>query len=149
MIFDAFTKAKTSSSASKTYQPQGPPASGIVDCGSYDHPDHGCSEEDADGDAAALQSLLFVLTDDIAYANTAKKILNQYAQGFKKYNNSNAPLQAGEFPLWPAAAHINNIQAGRCASGHAQLSCWPTATRAGLPASSRRLWRCCTGTIYR
>jgi hypothetical protein len=57
--------------ASLTYKPSGPPSSGIIDCGPYSNPNYGCSDEDADGSAAFLQALLFVLTGNPTYANNA------------------------------------------------------------------------------
>eukprot|EP00047_Mylnosiga_fluctuans_P013723 m.33017 g.33017 ORF g.33017 m.33017 type:complete len:433 (+) comp5061_c0_seq2:3-1301(+) len=106
-IFSAYLKALASPSALISYVPQGPPADGVITCGSYDHPDIGCSKEDFDGDAAALQSLLYVLNGTRAYALNTIKILNAYAQGFKKYNNSNAPLQAGwSLDKWSRAAEL-------------------------------------------
>lgn len=106
-IFSAFKKALASPSSNKSYAPLGPPPSGIIDCGSYDHPDHGCSDEDNDGDAAALQALLFVLTDEQVYARNAIAIMNAYAHGFRHYNNSNAPLQAAWSACkWTRAAEL-------------------------------------------
>ena len=102
-VYSAYKKALASPSADPKYRPRGPPASGTIDCGSYDHPDNGCSDEDRDGDAAALQSLLFAINGSMVYANNAIAIMNAYARGFHKYTNSNAPLQASSFP--PLSRH--------------------------------------------
>jgi len=106
-IYDAFQKAVASNYASLTYQPQGPPEGGIIDCGSYSHPDIGCTTSDNDGTAAYLQALLWYITGDKTYATNTIKILNVYAKNLKGYNNSNTPLQAGwNGQKWPAAAEI-------------------------------------------
>jgi hypothetical protein len=93
-IFEAYSKALSSKFGALKYTPQGPPASGIIDCGSYSHPDVGCSEEAEDSATAYLQSLLFAINGTTQYAANAIAILNRYAAGLKQYTNSNAPLQA-------------------------------------------------------
>lgn len=74
--------------------PWGPPASGTIECGSYSHPDHGCSNESQDSATAYLQALLWAVNGTQRYADNAIAILNLYAKGLRRYNNSNAPLQA-------------------------------------------------------
>jgi len=106
-IYSAFVKAQNSSYGSLTYTPQGPPADGNINCGSYSRPDNGCSAEDNDGSAAYTQALLFWITRNRTYANNAIKILNAYAQNLKEYTNSNAPLQAAwGASKWARAAEL-------------------------------------------
>jgi hypothetical protein len=106
-IYDAYQKAIASPYGSKTYKIQGPPAGGIIDCGSFSHPDIGCSASDSDGAAAYLQALLWYITGDKTYATNSMNILNMYSKGLKGYNNSNTPLQAGwNCQKWPATAEI-------------------------------------------
>jgi hypothetical protein len=106
-IYTAYKKAIASPYGSKTYKIQGVPSGGIIDCGSYSHPDIGCSASDSDGAAAFLQSILWYITGDMTYANNAKEILNTYVKNLKGYNNSNTPLQAGwNCQKWPATAEI-------------------------------------------
>eukprot|EP00045_Choanoeca_perplexa_P012989 m.144645 g.144645 ORF g.144645 m.144645 type:complete len:380 (-) comp16203_c0_seq2:1058-2197(-) len=92
--YDAYVKALNSSLAKPDYKPRGPPASGVIECGSYSHPDHGCSDESDDTATAFLQAMLFALNGNQTYADNAIGILNAYAYGVKKYNNTNAPLQS-------------------------------------------------------
>ena len=109
----AYAKALASPMGSNSYRPRGPPASGVIECGSYSHPDHGCSDEGHDSATAYLQALLFALNGEPERAAIAAKVLDMYADNIKEYNNSNAPLQAA----WSAMmytkaaellAHTNN-----------------------------------------
>jgi Alginate lyase len=93
-MYSAFLQATTSTWGVKTYTPAGPPASGIIDCGSYSNPDFGCSEEDDDATAALTQILLYHLTDEPEYASNVLAIMNSYAYNLVGYNNTNSPLQA-------------------------------------------------------
>jgi hypothetical protein len=90
----AYTKALASPFGSKAYVPHGPPASGVIECGSYDYPNHGCSDESTDSATAYLQALLFALNREPERAAIAAKVLDLYATNLTEYNNSNAPLQA-------------------------------------------------------
>jgi len=93
--------------ASKTYKIQGPPANGIIECGSYSNPNNGCSAADSDLAAAYLQALLWYITGDKEYANNSIAILNNYGKKLKGFTNSNTPLQAGwNCQKWHAAAEI-------------------------------------------
>ena len=119
-FYSAFLKAQNSSWGSLTYQPQGPPAGGIIQCGAISVPDFGCSASDTDGTAAYVQSLLWYITGNQTYANNAINILNTYANSFKGYAGytpglacpsgtdcSNGPLQsAWDSQKWPRAAEI-------------------------------------------
>lgn len=106
-IYSAFLKAQNSTYGSLTYTPQGPPADGVVNCGSYSNPNVGCSAENADASAAYTQALLFWITGNRTYAQNAITILNTYRHNLKSYTNSNAPLQAAwGSSKWARAAEI-------------------------------------------
>jgi len=90
----AYLKALDSKFANLSYISKGPPTDGIIDCGSYSHPDYGCSAESMDSATAYLHALLFAINGTQDYAHVAISILNKYANGVKNYTNSNAPLQA-------------------------------------------------------
>jgi hypothetical protein len=128
----AYAKALASPLAALTYAPQGPPASGVIDCGSYSHPDDGCSAEDSDGAAAYLHLVLFALTDDSRHAAAGVRILTHYAAALKGYSNSNAPLQAAwGLSKWSRAAelaaHLPNV------TGFDARAFTATLARAALP----------------
>jgi hypothetical protein len=100
----AFSKAQASKYGSKTYTPA-PVA--VVDCGPYSNPDIGCSAETSDAAAAYTQALLWTLTGDVGYAQTAVKIMNAWSAVLKQHTNSNAPLQsAWTAAVFPRAAEI-------------------------------------------
>jgi hypothetical protein len=90
----AYQKALRSEYGDTSYEPHGPPASGVIECGSYSHPNHGCSDENRDSATAYLQALLFALNGEAERAAIAGKVLDLYSSKLTKYNNSNAPLQA-------------------------------------------------------
>ena len=125
----AFTKALASPYGAKTYAPLGPPADGVIDCGSYSNPDFGCSEEDSDASAAYLQLVLFALTDEAAYAANAVRVLDAYGAGLKRYNNSNAPLQAA----WGASKWVRAAELAM----HLPNVGWPAADAARFVATLR------------
>ena len=90
----AYQKALRSEFGDTSYAPRGPPASGVIECGSYSHPNHGCSDENRDSATAYLQALLFAINGEPKRAAIAAKVLDLYGSQLKEYNNSNAPLQA-------------------------------------------------------
>ena len=59
-VRDAYEKALLSPFGALDYKPSGPPASGVIECGSYSHPDHGCSDESRDASTAYLQACVCV-----------------------------------------------------------------------------------------
>ena len=125
----AFAKAVAHPLASHAYKAAGPPASGVIECGSYSKPDFGCSAEDADGSAAYLQLVLFALTGERAYAATAVAVLDAYAANLKGYNNSNAPLQAAwGLSKWVRAAEL---------AQHLPGVAWPAASASAFVAAMR------------
>ena len=102
----AFTKAASSAYANASWSPLGPPSSQVIECGGYDHPDHGCSAEDEDAIAAYTNALLFALGGDKSHAAASVRIMNAYS-GVRLYNNSNAPLQAAwSASKWSRAAEL-------------------------------------------
>jgi alginate lyase len=106
-FYSAFIKARDSSYGSLTYKPQGPPADGIIECGSYSNPNVGCTAEHNDGSVAYVQALLYWLTGNPTYARNAITILDTYAQRLKNYTNANAPLQAAwGASKWARAAEL-------------------------------------------
>jgi hypothetical protein len=106
-IYSEYQKAVASQYAALDWKLQGPPATGIIDCGSYSRPDHGCHAEDADATAAYLQAVLWWIGGDRRYADNAIRIMNTYSHRLTAYTNSNAPLQAAwSAEMWPRAAEI-------------------------------------------
>jgi hypothetical protein len=106
-IYGEFQKAVASQYAVLDYKLQGPPTTGIIECGSYSKPDHGCHAEDADATAAYLQAVLWWITGDHRYADNSIRIMNTYSRQLKGYTLSNAPLQAAwTAEMWPRAAEI-------------------------------------------
>jgi len=106
-FYTEFKRAKDSDYGDLHYKPKGPPAGGVIECGSYSHPDFGCHDEDSDSSAAYIQSLLWYITGNHAYADNAIAILNAYGKNLKAYTNSNAPLQAAwGSSKWARAAEI-------------------------------------------
>jgi hypothetical protein len=102
-----FQRAKDSEYGDLHYKPKGPPATGVIECGSFSRPNFGCKDEDDDSAAAYIQSLLWYITGNPAYAKNAIQILNVYGQNLKAYTNSNAPLQAAwGSSKWARAAEI-------------------------------------------
>jgi hypothetical protein len=106
-IFGEFQKAVASQYAALDYKMQGPPSTGVIECGSYSKPDHGCHAENADATAAYLQAVLWWITGDRRYADDSIRIMNTYSHQLKGYTLSNAPLQAAwSAEVWPRAAEI-------------------------------------------
>jgi hypothetical protein len=106
-IYSEYQKALVSEYAALDYKLQGPPATGMIECGSYSRPDHGCHAEDADATAAYLQAVLWWINGDHRYADNAIRIMNTYGHQLKGYTLSNAPLQAAwTAEVWPRAAEI-------------------------------------------
>lgn len=103
---EAFAAAKKSRYADPQWAIMGPPSNGTITCGSFSHPDIGCSAESDDGAAAYLQALLYQLSGEKAYAAKAIEILNSYSH-VKAYTDSNAPLQASwGASKWTRAAEL-------------------------------------------
>ncbi len=125
----ALAKALANPLGAVDYTPLGPPASRVIDCGSYSKPDHGCSAEDSDGAAAFLGLVLFSITDDVRHAAVATRILRAYTV-LAKYNNSNAPLQAAwGLSKWTRAAEL---------AAHLPGTSWSSADAAAFAAMLAR-----------
>ena len=106
-FYGEYLKAKASEYGALDYEVEGPPATGVIECGSYGHPDVGCHSELEDATAAYVQALLWYLGGEPRYAENAIRILNAYGYGSKGYALSNAPLQAGwSAEVFPRAAEI-------------------------------------------
>lgn len=106
-FYSQFQKAVASQYGALDYKLQGPPETGVIECGSYSKPDFGCHAEDADASAAYLQSVLWWITGDHRYADNAIRILNAYSHKVTSYTNKNAPLQAAwSAEMWPRSAEI-------------------------------------------
>jgi Alginate lyase len=101
----ALAKLQASVLASLDYRPE--PWS-TVECGPFSKPDHGCTVETNDAQAAYTHALLWAYLGDVRHARKAVEIMNAWAGTLKGgHTESNAPLQAswaGE--LWPRAAEI-------------------------------------------
>jgi Alginate lyase len=106
-FYEVFLEAQQSEVGDLHYKMQGPPADGVIACGSYSRPDIGCHPEDLDATAAYVQALLWYITGNHAYAQNAIDIMNAYSHTLKAYTLSNAPLQAAwSAEKWPRAAEI-------------------------------------------
>ena len=106
-IYSEYLKAVASPFAALDYKVLGPPETGIIDCGPYSRPDHGCHAEDEDASAAYLQAVLWWITRDHRYAANSIRIMNAYARQLKGYTGSNTPLQAAwSAETFPRAAEI-------------------------------------------
>jgi hypothetical protein len=106
-IYGEYLKAVASPLAALDYKLLGPPETGIIDCGPYSRPDHGCHAEDTDASAAYLQAVLWWITGDHRYAANSIRIMNTYARQLKGYTGSNTPLQAAwSSETFPRAAEI-------------------------------------------
>lgn len=107
--------AQRSGQASLSYQPK-PLA--VVECGSFNNPDIGCTDEVNDAVAAYTHALLWHFTGDEAHAKKSIQILNAWSATLTSHSNSNAPLQAG----WAAATAVRAAELMRHAYGG-----WPQA----------------------
>src|ERR1700760_1862233 len=92
--YSEYQKAVSSQYAALDYKVQGPPSTGVIECGSYSNPDHGCHAEDDDAAAAYLQAVLWWISGDHRYADNSIRIMNTYSHQVTAYTSSNAPLQA-------------------------------------------------------
>lgn len=106
-IYGEYEKAVQSPYAALDYKLLGPPETGIIDCGPYSHPDHGCHAEDFDASAAYLQGVLWWISGDQRYANNSIRIMDSYSRQLKGYAGANTRLQAAwSAEMWPRAAEI-------------------------------------------
>ena len=70
-----------------------------VECGYYEKPNNGCTEELDDGLAAYVMSLAWYITGNAKYAQKAISYMNVWAKTIKAHTEKNADLQSG----WAAA----------------------------------------------
>ncbi len=128
----AFNNIKNSRFGSLTYQVQGPPSDGIIECGSFSNPNKGCSAENSDSTTALAQSLLWYITGNKQYASNAINIMDTYALKLTGgHTNSNGPLQTGwTLQKFPVAAEIIYY------------------TKAGWPETSFNAFKECLRTQY-
>jgi len=74
----------------------------VVDCGAYSKPDHGCSEEKADAQAAYAQALLWALGGGRQHAAKAIEVLDVWSSVLRAHTGHNAPLQSA----WAASVFV-------------------------------------------
>jgi hypothetical protein len=67
----------------------------VVECGMWGNPDHGCSDERQDANAAYTHALQWYLTKDPRYAKKAIQIMDAWSAVITEHTGSNAPLQTG------------------------------------------------------
>lgn len=100
----AFDKLKAASSAKLDYAPK---PRETVECGSYNVPNNGCTDESNDSKAAYAHALLFAFTGTAAHAAKSAAILDAWSSTLKAHTNTNAPLQSSWIaPLFCRAAVI-------------------------------------------
>lgn len=79
----------------------------VIECGSYQKPNHGCTEERRDAHAAYAQALAWVVTGDTAHARKSIEIMNAWSATIENHTNINAHLQAAwAGAIWARAAEI-------------------------------------------
>ncbi|MFI2188093.1 alginate lyase family protein [Streptomyces sioyaensis] len=79
----------------------------VVDCGSGDGGNPVCSRERKDALAAYTQALCWSLTGDVAHAQKAIDIMDDWSAVLTAHTGSNAPLQAGwAGSSWARAAEL-------------------------------------------
>jgi Alginate lyase len=79
----------------------------VVECGAYSNPDIGCSDETRDAQVAYLQALLWYYTNEVAYAETVRRILNAWATTLQSHTGDNRRLQTSwSAQLFTRAAEI-------------------------------------------
>lgn len=79
----------------------------VVECGFYNKPDYGCTDEEQDALAAYATALLWYVSGEKKYADKSISIMNGWAKVIKSHTNNNAPIQAGwAAASWSKAAEI-------------------------------------------
>lgn len=87
--FDAMLSSRYGS-LSRTPKPRE-----IVECGSYSHPNLGCTDEREDAIAAYTDALAWYITGDVRYAKKSIELMDAWSARIKDHTSSNAPLQSG------------------------------------------------------
>ena len=79
----------------------------VVDCGPYDHPDNGCSDERRDAAAAYTDALAWYVSGQARFAQKSIEIMDAWSKVLTDHTGSNAPLQSGwAASVWTRAAEI-------------------------------------------
>lgn len=79
----------------------------VVDCGFYNKPDNGCTDEQREALSAYGTALLWYVSGEKKYADRSISIMNAWAQVLTAHTNKNAPIQAGwAAASWTKAAEI-------------------------------------------
>ena len=100
----AYTEALASTFSSLSYVPK---PFDTVDCGAFNVPNDGCTEETSDSKAAYTHALLWYLNGNKAHAQKSIQIMNAWSAVLKAHTNTNAPLQSGwGATMFPRAAEI-------------------------------------------
>ncbi|WEK20242.1 MAG: DUF1080 domain-containing protein [Candidatus Pedobacter colombiensis] len=101
----AFEALKESPLGALGYTPQ---PRDTVSCGPYSNPNLGCKDEQNDCAAAYTQALLWFITGNKTYAESAIKIMNAWSTNLVGgHNYANGPVQAAWCgSVWPRAAEI-------------------------------------------
>jgi hypothetical protein len=97
----AFTSLQNSPYASLEYRAK---PFAVVECGSYNMPNIGCSEMVDDGMAAYAHALLWSLTGEQVHADLSLQIIDAWAKTYQKNIQSNSPLVVGWATPWYANA---------------------------------------------
>jgi hypothetical protein len=87
----AFDRMRESEFANLAYVSQPVPS---VDCGPYNQPDTGCTNQRRDGIAAYTHALIWSFTGDSTYAKKAQEILDSWASIHTQFTLENAGLMA-------------------------------------------------------
>ncbi|MEO5876997.1 MAG: alginate lyase family protein [Streptosporangiaceae bacterium] len=107
----AFAKMKKHQFAKLTYKAK-PYAT--VECGPYDHPNIGCSQELYDATAAYTQALMWYITKNPKYGYKSMQIMDAWSAKLKQHKNANSPLQQGWAAIdWAKAGEIMRYSVAR------------------------------------
>lgn len=96
---DAYQSLLTSRFGSLSREPK--PRS-VVDCGFYNKPNNGCTDEAQDALSAYGTALLWYVTGEKKFADKSISIMNAWSKVITAHTNQNAPVQAG----WAAASWV-------------------------------------------
>ncbi|CAN5217360.1 hypothetical protein BH11MYX1_BH11MYX1_28580 [soil metagenome] len=83
-----------------------------IECGSFNNPNFGCTQEFDDANAAYSNALVWAYTGQTKYADVAIAILDAYATTVTAHTNSNAPLETG----WAAERFVRAAEIVRWTS---------------------------------
>jgi hypothetical protein len=83
----------------------------VVECGEFGDPDHGCSDEREDANAAYTHALRWYLTKDSRYAKKAIQIMDAWSAVITKHTYTGWP-QAGRFAGKLRTVYLPTVIAG-------------------------------------